>query len=428
MNTSAPPSLRPRVPAQVYLLAAVIFCLGTSEFMIAGILEPLSADLDVTIPQAGLLITGFAVGMIVGAPAMTLLTLTLPRRATMIVMIIGFSALHILAALSPSYGLLMVSRVLSAFACGGFWAVAAVHTSAIAPAAVQGRALASLVGGLTVANLVGVPMGTWIGTQFGWRSTFWAVALVTALAAVLVAVTTRSDAKPTGPGETGPGEAGSPTSTEAAPRLRTLLRAEVAAFKGPRIWLALGTTALFQASVFASFSYFSPLLTQVAGLSADLVPAVLAAFGVGAFVGVIIGGRLADRNIFGNIVGSLTALALSLGALWLVADHAILAVIMIVLVGASGFSIAGALNARVFQIATQAPTLAASVNTSAFNVGNALGPAVGAWVIAAGFGFPATVVAAIVLALAALVVVAVAIRVERTWERRSEPALAEAPC
>ena len=428
MNTSAPPSLRPRVPAQVYLLAAVIFCLGTSEFMIAGILEPLSADLGVTIPQAGLLITGFAVGMIVGAPAMTLLTLTLPRRATMIVMIIGFSALHILAALSPSYGLLMVSRVLSAFACGGFWAVAAVHTSAIAPAAVQGRALASLVGGLTVANLVGVPMGTWIGTQFGWRSTFWAVALVTALAAVLVAVTTRSDAKPTGPGETGPGEAGSPTSTEAAPRLRTLLRAEVAAFKGPRIWLALGTTALFQASVFASFSYFSPLLTQVAGLSADLVPAVLAAFGVGAFVGVVVGGRLADRNIFGNIVGSLTALALSLGALWLVADHAILAVIMIVLVGASGFSIAGALNARVFQIATQAPTLAASVNTSAFNVGNALGPAVGAWVIAAGFGFPATVVAAIVLALAALVVVAVAIRVERIWERRSEPALAEAPC
>ena len=428
MNTSAPPSLRPRVPAQVYLLAAVIFCLGTSEFMIAGILEPLSADLGVTIPQAGLLITGFAVGMIVGAPAMTLLTLTLPRRATMIVMIIGFSALHILAALSPSYGLLMVSRVLSAFACGGFWAVAAVHTSAIAPAAVQGRALASLVGGLTVANLVGVPMGTWIGTQFGWRSTFWAVALVTALAAVLVAVTTRSDAKPTGPGETGPGEAGSPTSTEAAPRLRTLLRAEVAAFKGPRIWLALGTTALFQASVFASFSYFSPLLTQVAGLSADLVPAVLAAFGVGAFVGVIIGGRLADRNIFGNIVGSLTALALSLGALWLVADHAILAVIMIVLLGASGFSIAGALNARVFQIATQAPTLAASVNTSAFNVGNALGPAVGAWVIAAGFGFPATVVAAIVLALAALVVVAVAIRVERSWTPQSVSTLAEAAC
>ena len=428
MNTSAPPSLRPRVPAQVYLLAAVIFCLGTSEFMIAGILEPLSADLGVTIPQAGLLITGFAVGMIVGAPAMTLLTLTLPRRATMIVMIIGFSALHILAALSPSYGLLMVSRVLSAFACGGFWAVAAVHTSAIAPAAVQGRALASLVGGLTVANLVGVPIGTWIGTQFGWRSTFWAVALVTALAAVLVAVTTRSDAKPTGPGETGPGEAGSPTSTEAAPRLRTLLRAEVAAFKGPRIWLALGTTALFQASVFASFSYFSPLLTQVAGLSADLVPAVLAAFGVGAFVGVIIGGRLADRNIFGNIVGSLTALALSLGALWLVADHAILAVIMIVLVGASGFSIAGALNARVFQIATQAPTLAASVNTSAFNVGNALGPAVGAWVIAAGFGFPATVVAAIVLALAALVVVAVAIRVERSWTPQSVSTLAEAAC
>ncbi|MCU4297230.1 MFS transporter [Brevibacterium permense] len=429
MTTSTPPSQRPRVPGQVYLLAAVIFCLGTSEFMIAGILEPLSADLSVTIPQAGLLITGFAIGMIVGAPAMTLLTLTLPRRATMIVMIIGFSALHILAALSPSYGVLMVSRVLSAFACGGFWAVAAVHTSAIAPAAVQGRALASLVGGLTVANLVGVPMGTWIGTQFGWRSTFWAVALVTALAAVLIAVTTRSSAKSADSAQSADSdEAESPAPAEEAPSLRTLLRAEIAAFKGPRIWLALGTTALFQASVFASFSYFSPLLTQVAGLPADLVPAVLAAFGVGAFIGVVVGGRLADRNIFGNIVGSLAALALSLGALWLVADNAILAVIMIVLVGASGFSIAGALNARVFQIATQAPTLAASVNTSAFNVGNAVGPAVGAWVIAAGFGFTSTVIAAIVLALAALVVVAVAIRVERTWVRRSEPILAEAAC
>ncbi|MGO3067213.1 MAG: hypothetical protein ACTIIT_14405 [Brevibacterium linens] len=135
---------------------------------------------------------------------------------------------------------------------------------------------------------------------------------------------------------------------------------------------------------------------------------------------------MADRNVFGNIVGSLAALELSHGAPWLVAENAILAVIMIVLVGASGFSIAGALNARVFQIATQAPTPAASVNTSAFNVGNALGPAVGACVIAIGFGLPATVVAAIVLALSALVVVAVAIRVERSRAQRSETTLAGA--
>jgi DHA1 family chloramphenicol resistance protein-like MFS transporter len=403
--TSAPPA---HVPAQVYLLAAVIFCLGTSEFMIAGILEPLSQDLGVTIPQAGLLITGFALGMIVGAPSMTLLTLTLPRRATMIITIVGFSALHILAALSPSYGLLMASRVLSAFACGGFWAVAAVHTASVSPAEVQGRALANLVGGLTVANLVGVPMGTWIGTQFGWRATFWAVALVTALAAVLIAVTIRRNAS----SEQVDTEAGGSPSAEAKPGLRTLLSAELAAFKGPRIWLALMTTALFQASVFASFSYFSPLLTCVAGLSQDLVPAVLAAFGIGAFIGVVVGGRLADRNVFGNIIGSLIALTLSLGALWLSADNSVIAIIMIVLVGASGFSIAGALNARVFQIATQAPTLAASVNTSAFNVGNAIGPALGGWVIAAGLGFRAPVIVAIGLAVAALVIVAVAIRVE----------------
>lgn len=417
MSTSTPAlERRPRVPAQVYLLAAVIFCLGTSEFMIAGILEPLSADLGVSIPQAGLLITGFAVGMIVGAPAMTLLTLTLPRRATMIITIVGFAALHILAALSPDYGLLMATRVLSAFACGGFWAVAAVHTTRISPAAVQGRALANLVGGLTVANLVGVPMGTWIGTQFGWRATFWAVALVTALAAVLITFTIRPDAtiRPdTDSHDTDAEPSGdAPHAAEAKPGLRTLLRAELAAFKGPRIWLALSTTALFQASVFASFSYFSPLLTRVAGLSPELVPAVLAAFGIGAFVGVVVGGRLADRNVFGNIIGSLAALAISLGALWLCAENGVLAIIMIVLIGASGFSIAGALNTRVFQIATDAPTLAASVNTSAFNVGNALGPALGGWVIAAGLGFRAPIIVAIGLALAALIIVAVAIRVE----------------
>ena len=436
-RSSAPAAseTKPRVPAQVYLLAAVIFCLGTSEFMIAGILEPISADLAISIPQAGLLITGFAVGMIVGAPAMALLTLKLPRRATMIITIVAFSALHILGAVAPDYTVLMISRVLSAIACGGFWAVAAVHTTRISPPAVHGRALASLVGGLTVANLVGVPMGTWIGTQFGWRATFWAVAVVTALAAILIAFATRPRATANGmSGRTAHGAgvaaagADDPATVEdhrADIHLPTLIRAELVAFRGPRIWLALGTTALFQASVFAAFSYFSPLLTQVAGLSHDLVPGVLAAFGVGAFIGVVIGGRLADRTVFGNIVGSLTALALSLFALWLVADVGWAAIVAMVLVGASGFSIAGALNARVFQIATEAPTLAASVNTSAFNVGNALGPAAGAAVIALGWGFRAPVIVAILLALTALLVAGIAIRVERRWRAVGRQPLAE---
>lgn len=386
-----------RVPPVVYLLATVIFCLGTSEFMIAGLLEPISADLKITIPQAGLLITGFAIGMIVGAPAMALLTLKLPRRATMIIMITVFSLVHVLGALSQDYTILMITRVVSAIACGGFWAVAAVHTTKITPAEAHGRALASLVGGLTVANLVGVPMGTWVGGQFGWRATFWLIAIVTALAGILIAATVRS------------------TSAEGAGKsIPAIVRAETAAFKGPRIWLALGTTALFQASVFAAFSYFSPLLTQVAGVPFDYVPVVLAAFGVGALVGVIVGGRLADRNIFANIVGSLVALALSLFLLWLVAGVAWAAITAIVLIGVSGFSIAGALNARVFQIATEAPTLAASVNTSAFNVGNAAGPALGAAVIAAGFGYRAPLLIAIALALAALGAIWIAILTERS--------------
>ena len=403
MTTS--PHKPPRVPPQVYLLAAVIFCLGTSEFMIAGILEPIGADLQVSIPQVGLLITGFAVGMIFGAPAMAMLTLKLPRRATMIITIVAFSALHILAALAPNYSILMFTRIVSAIACGGFWAVAAVHTTRIAPVEVHGRALSSLVGGLTVANLVGVPLGTWVGTQFGWRATFWAVAIVTALAAVLITATIRTSAD---------------ERSKSSLHVPTLFKAEITAFQGPRIWLALGTTALFQASVFAAFSYFSPLLTQVVGISPELVPGVLAAFGVGAFVGVIVGGRFADKNVFGNIFGGLAAMALSLFALWLVVDNAWAAIAMIVLIGASGFSIAGALNARVFQIATQAPTLAASVNSSAFNVGNAIGPALGGAVIALGWGFKAPLVVAIFLALAALLVAMVAVWMERNWRARLE--------
>lgn len=401
-STASPTSDRrvaaARVPGSVYLLAVVIFCLGTSEFMIAGILEPIASDLDVGIPRAGLLITGFAIGMIVGAPAMSLLTLRLPPRATMLITIIAFAGLHVMAAMAPNYSVLMASRVLSAIACGGFWAVAAVHTSRISAPEVQGRAMAGLVGGLTISNLVGVPAGTWIGTQFGWQSTFWAIAVLTSVAAVLIAVTIR----PTPSGRDGK-------------TIREILHDETATFRGSRIWLALTTTALFQASVFAAFSYFSPLLTQVAGVSEDWVPGVLAAFGIGAFIGVVIGGRLADINTFGNIVGSLAALAASLFLLWLFAGIPWLAIGLIVLVGASGFSIAGALNARVFQVATGAPTLAASVNTSAFNVGNAIGPALGAGVIAAGLGFRAPLIIAVLLALAALVVAAFAIRTERGW-------------
>jgi len=393
-----------KVPPVVLLLAAVIFCLGTSEFMIAGILEPMAADLGVGLPEAGLLITAFAIGMVIGAPAMAVLTLGLPLRATLIGTALVFGAVHVVAALTHDYSVLALTRVVAAVACGGFWAVASVYAVRVTPPAATARALATLVGGLTVANLIGVPAGAWLGTRFGWQAPFWAIAVLTVIAGVLLFVTLPSLPRR----ELGEGG------------IKTVLVTELRVFATPRIWLALLTTALFQASVFAAFSYFSPLLTQVAGLSPELVPVVLVAFGVGAFIGVTAGGRIADRNLFGNLVGSLAGTAGSFVLLWIAAPVAPLAIIAVVLVGVSGFSIAGALNARVFAIAGGAPTLAAAMNTAAFNVGNAVGPALGGAVIAAGLGFRAPAVVAAVLAAAGLVVVLVVMRVEGVRLRTSK--------
>ncbi|MGC5168344.1 Cmx/CmrA family chloramphenicol efflux MFS transporter [Luteimicrobium sp. DT211] len=405
---------RTRVPGVVLLLAAVIFCLGTSEFMIAGLLEQIAADLDVSIPQAGLLITAFAVGMVVGAPAMAVLTLRLPTRSTLVLMTVVFAAAHVLGALAPGYAVLLASRVIAAVACGGFWAVAAVHAHRASPPEAVGRSLAALIGGLTIANLVGVPGGAWLGEQYGWRSAFWVIAVVTALGAVLVAATIRDPRPADG------------AARVVLPGTRDLLARELRVFRTGRIWLALATTALFQGSVFAAFSYFSPLLTRVAGLDDSLVPLALVGFGVGAFVGVTVGGRLADRNLFANLLGSLAATAASLLLLAAVASVPWAAFGAVLLVGMSAFSIAGALNARVFQIAADAPTLAASMNTAAFNVGNAVGPALGGAVIALGLGYRAPLLVGVALVLGGVATTLVAMRRDGIRVRRVAPSTQKA--
>jgi MFS transporter, DHA1 family, chloramphenicol resistance protein len=388
---------RHRMPLAVLVLGAAIFGLGTTEFMIAGLLPAIATDLGVTIPRAGLLISGFAIGMAVGAPVMALATLRLPRKATLLGAAAVFFAGHVIAAMAASYSVLMTARVVTAVATGAFWAVAAVVAVRIAPPGATARVLAILVGGLTLANVLGVPAGTWIGHAMGWRSAFWALAALTLVtsAAIMVLVPSRT------------GDGGPP------PRIRRELRT----FRGPRIWLALATTATFQTAMFAAFSYFAPLLTDVAGLSPGHVPLVLALFGIGSLLGITFGGRIPDRNLFASIYGSLVALTAALATLGLVAHSAVGAAVAIMLVGAAGFSIAPAINARVFVVAGDAPTLAASVNTSAFNVGNTLGPWLGGLVISAGWGFVAPVWLAALLGVTALGVAYVTHAVERVHER-----------
>lgn len=401
---------RRRLPLGVYLLGLGVFSLGTSEFMIAGLVPDLTADLGITIPQAGMLITAFAIGMVIGAPAVTLLTLRLPPKQTLLTAVGTYVLMHLIGVLLHDYLPLLITRIVAAVVYAAFWAIAAVTAGRLAGSAQIARAMAILVGGLSLANLLGVPAGSWLAERAGWRSAFIAVAVATLISGVLIMVAV---------------PATGPSAAVAGQRIGDRLRAEVAAFTRLRMWLALLTTALFQGGVFAAFSYFAPLLITVSGVPAERVPSYLLIFGAGALGGTVISGRVADRGPLGNVAISLAASIVASVALLLVSGSPIGVGVAIAAYGLAAFSISGALNARVLGLAGDAPTLAAAVNTSAFNVGNAAGPWFGGLVIAAGLGFRAPVVVGMIMFAAALLVAGLSWRVERRDRRRAGPSRAE---
>lgn len=400
-------STKTGIPVAVFVLSASIFALGTTEFMIAGLLPVLAADLDVSVPHAGLLISAFAVGMAVGAPAMVVLTLRLPRKTTLLAALVVFIAGNLLAALAPAYDVLLVARVVTALATSAFWAVGAVVTVSLAPENVRARALAILVGGLTVANVVGVPLGTFIGQQLGWRSAFWAVALLAAAALAGVARVVPDTSHASGPSR---------------------LRAELVAFRGSRLWMAFATIALFQAGVFCAFSYLAPLVTDVAGLPEASVPLVLAAFGVGGVLGVQLGGRFADAHPWATLYGGLVSTIAVLTLLAVSSRSQAPTVILVFALGVAAFTLAAPLTARVFALAGRAPTLASATTTSAFNVGNTVGPLLGGIVIAGGYGYAAPPWVGALLATGALALALSSRRLDRRANRQPVPDLAPAEC
>ncbi|PHQ48940.1 MFS transporter [Streptomyces cinnamoneus] len=382
------------MPVAVHVLGLSVFALGTSEFMLSGLLQPIARDMGVSIPQAGLLVSAFAIGMVVGAPLLAAATLRLPRRTTLVVLLAVFGLGQVAGALAPTYGVLFASRVVSALACAGFWAVGAAVAVSLVPVDARARAMAIMIGGLSIANIAGVPAGALLGQHAGWRAAFWAVAALSAvgLAGVLALV-----------------PATKPTTGEDAPRLR----AELRIYRDRQVWLALVTTALNAAAVFCLFSYLAPLLTETAGLKESWVPTVLALFGVGALIGATIGGRVADAHLFGTMYGGIGASAVVLAALALTADMAVVAVGLALLLGVAAFMTAPALNARMFNLANAAPTLAGATTTAAFNIGNTIGPWLGGLVIAAGWGYPAVAWLGALLAALAVGTTAVASRLHR---------------
>ncbi|MFB4424995.1 Cmx/CmrA family chloramphenicol efflux MFS transporter [Streptomyces sp. QL37] len=370
------------MPFAVHVLGLAVFAQGTSEFMLSGLLSGIAGDLDVSLGAAGLLTSAFAVGMVVGAPLTALAGRGWPRRRALLFFLGVFVAAHVVGALTSSYGVLLATRVAGALANAGFWAVALVTALAMAGPHQRARATAVVVGGVTVACVVGVPAGAALGELWGWRSAFWAVALVSVPAAVALLV-----AVPGGRPDDAPRQVGA--------------RSELRALGRPRLLLTLLVMALVQGATFCAFSYLEPLVTRVTGFGAGWVPVVLALFGVGSFAGVTLAGRLADARPHAVIGFGMTALAAGWAALALTAAHPVAALTLVLLQGALAFGTGTTLITRVFHLAPDAPTMAGSFATAAFNVGAAAGPWLGGLALGAGFGFRAPVwVSALLMCLA----------------------------
>ncbi|MEO3978667.1 Cmx/CmrA family chloramphenicol efflux MFS transporter [Streptomyces sp. CAU 1734] len=377
------------MPLAVYILGLSVFALGTSEFMLSGLLTPIADDMNVSIPQAGLLISAFAIGMVIGAPLLAVATLRLPRKTTLIALISVFGLGQVAGAVAPTYEILFASRVISAFACAGFWAVGAAVAIAMVPVNSRARAMAVMIGGLSIANVLGVPAGAFLGEHLGWRSAFWAVGLASAVA--LVGVVTLIPRIP-------------------LPEERPQLKRELSIYGDRQVWLSIAITALAAGGVFCAFSYLRPLLTDVSGVSDSWVPAVLGLFGAGALIGTWVGGRVADAHLFGVMLSGITASTVFLAALALFASSPVVTIALAFLLGVSAFFTAPALNARMFNVAGAAPTLAGATTTAAFNLGNTGGPGLGGMVIDADFGFASPAWAGAAMTVVALILVAVSLR------------------
>ncbi|MFG1798042.1 Cmx/CmrA family chloramphenicol efflux MFS transporter [Nocardia sp. NPDC049149] len=375
------------MPFAVYILGLSIFAQGTSEMMLSGLLTELSADLGVSIPQAGLLISAFALGMVIGAPVLAVATLRLPKRTALLGFLAIFVAAHIVAALTADYWVLFGTRVIGAFVYAGFWSVAATTAIGLVPENARGKAMSIVAGGLTIATVVGLPAGTVISQHLGWRAAFWTVAIMSALAMIGVLAKIPADRAAT------------------APDLRKELRSMV----NPRLWLSYSTTALSIASLLVSFAYLGALLSQTTGLTDGWIPVVLAVFGVGGFVGIVLGGRTADahpiRTLYVGIAGVVGTSVL----LALTAEHTAPVVVLTFLLGAFGFGTNPTLNSRVFNLAPNGPTLAPAFNVSSFNIGITLGPWLGGLAIGAGLGYASVAWIGAAVGIAALGTV--------TWEQ-----------
>ncbi|MFH8988393.1 Cmx/CmrA family chloramphenicol efflux MFS transporter [Streptomyces sp. NPDC017940] len=373
------------MPSVLYLLALAVFAQGTSEFMLSGLLSDIAADMEVSVPAAGALTSAFAVGMIVGAPLLAALGLRMPRRRALLGFLAAFLLAHVVGALTTSFGVLLATRVVGALANAGFLAVALTTATALVPPDAKGRATSVLLGGTTLACVAGVPGGALLGQLWGWRTAFWAVALITLPALVAVARAVPADTPAAGnvPSDT-PAARDVPTGSLAPARLRA--RTELRALRAPGLLVTLLLGALVNGATFCAFTYLEPLATRVTGIDDAWIPALLALFGLGSSVGVALGGRLADSRPVPLLAGGTVALLAGWVVFALTAGNPVAVVVCVFVQGALSFAVGSTLISQAMYAAAQAPTLAGGFATAAFNLGAALGPWAGGRAIAGGLG------------------------------------------
>ncbi|MEV6874255.1 MFS transporter [Amycolatopsis sp. NPDC051128] len=376
-------------------LALGAFGIGLTEFVVVGLLGPLGEDLDVSIPTAGLLVTGYAAAVAIGAPIMTAAGTRLPRKTMLTVLMSLFIAGNVLAAIAPGYGVLMAGRVVSALCHGAFMGIGPVMAASLVAPERRSRAIALMMTGLTLSTVVGVPFGTALGQRLGWRSAFWAIALIGAAALATIAAFV-----PARPNDTGGG-----------------LRGELAVFRRLQVWLVLTVTTLGWGAAYAAITFLEPILTRVAGFDASAVPWLLLLFGVGLTGGNLLGGRLADRALTPTLYGTILAATTALVVFAFAAHQQVPAVIMVFVLGAASFAMVPVFQTRVMDAAKDAPSLASSSNASAFNFGIALSAWLGGLAIDGGHGLIAPVWIGVVLGVAALGAAVVSGAVERRATR-----------
>lgn len=352
-------------------LAAGAFGIGVTEFAPMGLLPVIATDLGVSIPSAGLLISAYALGVVLGAPLMTLATGRVPRRTLLIGLAGIFTIGNALSALADNYALLMIARIITSLNHGAFFGVGAIVAAGLVPPDRKAGAVAAMFMGLTIANVVGVPLATWAGETLGWRASFWGIAMIGVMVMAALALTLP--------------KAAAPAAGDMLAELRVLGRR--------RVLSALALTVIGSSAMFTVFTYITPILREQTGASLGFITAMLVLYGLGLTVGNWIGGKFADRSVDRTLIVTLAGLSLVLLTFAVAMPFANVSAVLIFLWGIASFALVPPLQVRVMDAARDAPNLASAVNIGAFNLGNAIGAALGGAVIAGGLGYPAVALA-----------------------------------